>query len=393
MSTLVVPISVGTDDGIFYASTLINAQGYLNIGCRDSGYNSYTFLRFNNVTIPPGASISAALIHGCSYGNYNGGTLANSTIFGGALDNALASNCDTAAHAEAVASTLATVTWSPVPDDTSHNWHDSPSIVSIIQEIVNRSGWSSGNSILIFLHNGTGDYPSQVPDNRNGCYGNRYLSSYDDDPSRATELHVTYGAANYNRTGSLSENIPVPTITANTPPVGILNVNIPIPTLNTLPGIYVSLNIPELTISATGVVPTPILALLTVPFPSLEAWSGIGADLKENIPSFSTINIRVGLRFTENIPTIEITSRGTVDFTKVSKGNFAEIIDEFIIFAHAYTGEKGTLSKNIGFPVISASGYPNSHATMSEDIIFFDIEASAEDLSRFTSTVLRYVHE
>jgi hypothetical protein len=51
-----------------------------------------------------------------------------------------------------------------------------PNIASIIQEIVNRPGWSSGNSIVIIV-TGTGE---------------RTAESYDGNPNGAPLLHLEY---------------------------------------------------------------------------------------------------------------------------------------------------------------------------------------------------------
>jgi len=76
--------------------------------------------------------------------------------------------------------TTAKVTW----DDDEVTWiggtrYSSPSLITIIQEIINRSGWSNGNGILIFLAN---QYPLEditkflMVDHRTS--GDRYQSLY-----------------------------------------------------------------------------------------------------------------------------------------------------------------------------------------------------------------------
>jgi hypothetical protein len=76
--------------------------------------------------------------------------------------------------------TATSVSWSPVdwttvgeagPDQRT------PNIASVIQEIVNRSGWSNGNSLVIII-TGTGE---------------RVAESYNGDQAGAPLLHVEYG--------------------------------------------------------------------------------------------------------------------------------------------------------------------------------------------------------
>ncbi len=69
--------------------------------------------------------------------------------------------------------------WSPVPWTTRGEAgpdQQTPDVASIIQEIVNRPGWSSGNSLVIII-TGTGE---------------RVAESYNGDSSGAPLLHVDY---------------------------------------------------------------------------------------------------------------------------------------------------------------------------------------------------------
>ncbi|MGD9049251.1 MAG: hypothetical protein PVF77_14430, partial [Anaerolineae bacterium] len=91
--------------------------------------------------------------------------------------------------------TAASVAWSPAPWPTRGEAgpdQRSPNIASVIQEIVDRPGWSSGNSLAIIV---TGT-------------GKRVAEAYDGDPAGAPLLHVEYG------------NGQSPVVTISNPPDG-----------------------------------------------------------------------------------------------------------------------------------------------------------------------------
>ena len=77
------------------------------------------------------------------------------------------------------ARTTASVLWSPAPwatvGEAGPNQR-TPSLVPIIQEIVNRPGWTSGNALVIVI---TGS-------------GKRTAEAYDGDNTAAALLHVEY---------------------------------------------------------------------------------------------------------------------------------------------------------------------------------------------------------
>lgn len=60
-----------------------------------------------------------------------------------------------------------------------------PDIASIIQEIVNRSGWASGNALVIF-----------IDDNGTTINGGGDFSTYDENPAYAAELTIDYTPSN-----------------------------------------------------------------------------------------------------------------------------------------------------------------------------------------------------
>ena len=133
-------------------------------------------LRFNNITIPQGATINSASVQ-FQVDETNSGTTSLS-IRGEAKDNA-ATFANGNGNITSRPATVATVPWSPVPwtvVGAAGPDQQTPDLATIIQEVVNRSGWASGNSLVIII-SGTGE---------------RTAESYNGQPSGASMLSVVY---------------------------------------------------------------------------------------------------------------------------------------------------------------------------------------------------------
>ncbi len=137
---------------------LLNATE-LNVGYFSSSYWKYGGgMRFAEVIIPQGATIDTSY---CTIvcGTPGSVTTVNSRITGEDVDNA--ATWSTLANYQARRGTVvggsnndyitdAQVDWDAIPAWTDEASYNSPSIVSIIQEIVNRGGWASGNALALF---------------------------------------------------------------------------------------------------------------------------------------------------------------------------------------------------------------------------------------------------
>ena len=164
-ASLDIPVSGVNDDCRIYwdGANWVNLQ--LNAGTQVVGYYTSSYykygggMRFQGITIPQGATITSAHIT-----FYNGGdTLSlnntDSTFTGEDVDNAatFSTTADYKARRGTVVGgannnylTTATVNWDTVPAETIGQYYDSPDIKTIVQEIVNRAGWTSGNSMVMF---------------------------------------------------------------------------------------------------------------------------------------------------------------------------------------------------------------------------------------------------
>jgi len=128
-------------------------------------------MRFQNITIEQGAIINSAYIEFACDERWH--TEATSlTFYGQAHNNALTFSGSSNNISHRV-KTGASVTWNIVDQwATTHARYQSPDLASIIQEIVDRSGWESGNSLAIIV-TGSG---KRVAESWNGANGSGDLS-------------------------------------------------------------------------------------------------------------------------------------------------------------------------------------------------------------------------
>lgn len=153
--------------------TLDGGSSDLEFGC-ESGVNAdpqLVGLRFNNITIPKGALITRAYIQfTCDATNKNADPC-NVSIRVQSADNAVTFNPSSNFDISSRPMSVDSVSWS-VPAWTTVGAagaaEATPDISKLVQLIVDRSGWTSGNSI-VFTMKGTGvreaeSYDGSVPD-------------------------------------------------------------------------------------------------------------------------------------------------------------------------------------------------------------------------------------
>ncbi len=147
MATYSASIAASTDDADQGGSTVDTTGTTLNA----NNSNQYIGLRFTSVTIPSGSTITAATldldIQSASYDD------PDTTIYGDDTDNA--STFTTASNnISGRTATTASVTWTA--SNIGAGVKPTPDIATVIQEIIDRAGWSSGNALaLIIKGNGT----------------------------------------------------------------------------------------------------------------------------------------------------------------------------------------------------------------------------------------------
>ena len=212
-----VSVNASSDDTIVSWNGIANwnidnAYPYLFPGYANSGnYKGGVGTVFKNVPVPQGVTITVAhIIYTCVISKSTTGvksvitgentdnastfsTLANyqgrrGVVVGGANDNNL---------------TTANVTWDDIPAWVAGTSYNSPSIISIAQEIVDRPGWVSGNTMGFFWddHAGRSDEVNSTL---------RFAAGWDDVDYPQPVLYIEYESA-----------IVIPTVTAGeATPVG-----------------------------------------------------------------------------------------------------------------------------------------------------------------------------
>jgi VCBS repeat-containing protein len=154
---------------------MIKLDTHLELGTKNS-LAQKVGLRFNWVGIPHGATILNAYIQFSAI--TTGSNPTSLTIRGQAADNP---GTFTGADGDITnrVTTTASVPWSPPAWNTPGEQgiaQRTPNLAPVIQEVTNRAGWVSGNS-MVFIITGTGERDAQ---------------SYDFDPCKAAVLHIEY---------------------------------------------------------------------------------------------------------------------------------------------------------------------------------------------------------
>ena len=179
-TTVSSKVNTGNDDVEEHSS---NGTIYLDSSDLELVYDSYNSqgnqhvgVRFIGVNVPQGATITDAYIQFTCDEASSGST--SLTIHGHDVNNAAAFT-GSSYEVSGRTATSANVNWSPAAWNTvgeSGANQRTPNLQAIIQEIVNRTGWSSGNAMSFKI---TGS-------------GTRTAESYNGSASLAPELFVTY---------------------------------------------------------------------------------------------------------------------------------------------------------------------------------------------------------
>jgi hypothetical protein len=173
---LEVQVATSSDDGEERASGSMSLTSSDLEFVFDAGGNQTVGMRFNGVAVPRGAIIDRAHIQ--FWVDEENSGAATLSIQAEAVDDALTFT-NTNGEITARPTTTASVSWSP-PDwsaiGASGPDQQTPDLSPVVQEIVDRAGWSSGNSIAIIV-SGTGE---------------RTADSFDGDTAHAPRLHLEY---------------------------------------------------------------------------------------------------------------------------------------------------------------------------------------------------------
>lgn len=169
--------AINRDDGdVNYNDTYSYFATDITLGSWGGYFNDW--IRFQNVNIPQGVTITEAYVKLTAIQS-DSGTDCNVNCYFNDVDDAIAP-LDTAEY-NALALTGAVV-WNGLSAWTDGNQYDTPSLVSILQNIIDRAGFSSGNAVQLLIKN-----------NASSTNAYRRMSSFDKlSGAEKAELHVTW---------------------------------------------------------------------------------------------------------------------------------------------------------------------------------------------------------
>ncbi len=236
-------ITAGTDDASEHVSNYVDNASYVYLGRHTVSDGYYFGARFNNVNIPNGATVNSAYLVLTQHDTYN----TNQPVLLVAAhdtDNSPTFSSSNGPLDRGNQLTSAQVAWTPSAGTPGVEFQ-SPNIASVLQEVVNRAGWVSGNSLSVI-----------VKDNEAAVDHRRRAWAYDGDPALAPRLVVDF------ETGPT----PPPTPTVTPTPFGFKT---PTPPPTATP-------VPTATPTPEGYktpIPTPLPDNLLLN-PGFETWNG-----------------------------------------------------------------------------------------------------------------------
>jgi len=178
--TVDVSVSAGADDGYIWDGSCYPSEDRFAFGELYGYDRANCWMKFNNITIPQGATITEATVTVVCKGEYPfNDSIVTATIYANDENNAVAPT--SVSEYNTLSTTSASVVWV-----TSATWDagqefSTPDIKSLVQEVVNRAGWESGNSIMILIKG-----------NNNYDYPGKDCASYENETYGPPQLSITY---------------------------------------------------------------------------------------------------------------------------------------------------------------------------------------------------------
>lgn len=147
-TTISAAVAATADDGYCTAATLTTASRGLLLTSGDSDRaHERGFARFASLAIPPGATITSAVLTIESFSLTNGVLC---LVHAAAAANATAPT--TASALLGTTLTTASAAWSNASTSAPMN---SPDLSAVIQEVIDLPGWASGNALMFVTNNFT----------------------------------------------------------------------------------------------------------------------------------------------------------------------------------------------------------------------------------------------
>lgn len=142
--------AVSADDGYAYPTT----QFYTNTEYASvAGGGNDAFVRFPNVTIPSGATIST-----CYMTIYTRYIPTNPVIVDVHFNDVVDAVAPTSRAELTALSLTPAVPWNSSWPTTWHTAHNTPSLVSDLQDIIDKPGWNSDQAVMVVMKDNGDDY-------------------------------------------------------------------------------------------------------------------------------------------------------------------------------------------------------------------------------------------
>jgi len=194
-NTIVVQVQASDDDTSVQLATGENRNDWVWIRLGASETHYVNGFRFQGVDIPPGSRIIQAKLM-VFKSEWQTNFPIEVEIRAEATDSA-----QSFADSEPLASerplTAAAVEWEIAAPPPNYEWFDAPDITEMVQEVIDRPGWASGNALAIII--------KSVESNPDRHYLD--LQSFDFNPAHAPKLEIVY-----------ETDVPVPTSTPTLTP-------------------------------------------------------------------------------------------------------------------------------------------------------------------------------
>ncbi len=165
--TIIKRVTTGADDAEEKVSDNTVNTGSSDLELVSDGGDQLIGIRFQSLQIPQGATVLEASLE---FEIDEAGSDAISLDISGEAhdDAAIFSSADSDISSRN--KTAASVTWSNLPDAAVDQKIESPDVTAIVQEIVNRSGWASGNDMAFIIEKQSGS-GKRVVESHNGESG------------------------------------------------------------------------------------------------------------------------------------------------------------------------------------------------------------------------------
>ncbi|HYJ66186.1 MAG TPA: hypothetical protein VEX15_00830 [Nocardioidaceae bacterium] len=162
VQTLNIPVRLGSDDAEErYNGEVLPSSSDLDITADGSRFMTAVGLRFTNVTVPQGATLTNAYIQFTA--DETGTDTANLTLRAQAADNPPTFQATTT-NLSTRPTTAGSVAWAPPAWTTvgaAGTAQRTPNLASMLQAVVNRAGWVQGNAVVLLIR-GTGDRTAEA---------------------------------------------------------------------------------------------------------------------------------------------------------------------------------------------------------------------------------------